>query len=67
MNLKETEKYYKPDHTTFGGAVYNYDFEGYVSIGDMISRILSDRRFDKKCKENIKSKNRKKKELTNGN
>ena len=65
--MKETAKHYKPDYTTFGGVVYNYDFEGYVSISDAISRILSDRKFDKKCEENIKCKNRKKKGLTDGN
>ena len=39
------------DHTTFGGYVYNYDFDGYISISDMTNRIISDKKFDEKCKK----------------
>ena len=42
---------YKPDHSTFGGEIYNYDFEGYVSMSDMAERIISDWKFDEKCRK----------------
>lgn len=42
---------YKHDPTTFGGYVYEYDYEGYLSMSEIAGRILSDMRFDKKCKK----------------
>ena len=65
--MKGTKTLNKPDYTTFGGVVYNYDFEGYVSIYDMISRIASDLRFDDRCKKNIEHMERKRRKVTNGN
>lgn len=51
-----TRNYYTPmnynaDHSTCGSKIYNYDFEGYVSMSDMASRIISDWKFDKKCRK----------------
>ena len=43
---------YKPDHSTCGSVIYNYDFDGYVSITDMAERIISDWKFDEECKKN---------------
>lgn len=37
---------YKSDPTTFGGVIYNYDFDGYNSLSDIASRIVSDWKFD---------------------
>lgn len=52
------------DHTTFGGNIYNYDFEGYNSMSDIAVRIISDLKFDEQCRKNAlnrdKSKNYKK-------
>lgn len=52
------------DHTTFGGYVYNYDFDGHISISDMANRIISDKKFDEKCRklgeDNKHKKNNKK-------
>ena len=42
---------YKPDHSTCGSVIYNYDFEGYVSMADIAERIIFDLKFDKKCRE----------------
>ena len=42
---------YKPDHSTCGSAIYNYDFDGYVSMSDMAERIISDWKFDEKCRK----------------
>ena len=44
------------DYSSFGGNVYNYDFDGYISMSDMASRILSDMKFDKKCRKNLNDK-----------
>ena len=51
---------YKPDHSTCGSAIYNYDFDGYVSITDMAERIISDWKFDEQCKKNMENRNRNK-------
>ena len=42
---------YKPDHSTCGSKIYNYDFDGYTSMSDMVERIISDWKFDKKCRK----------------
>ena len=42
---------YRTDHSTCGSAIYNYDFEGYVSMSDMAERIISDWKFDEKCQK----------------
>ena len=46
-----TTSNYKPDHSTCGSKIYNYDFDGYVSMADMAERIISDRKFDEKCRK----------------
>lgn len=52
-----TRNYYTPsnyaDHSTFGGSVYNYDFEGYTSMSEIATRIVSDKKFDKQCRVNV--------------
>ena len=42
---------YKPDHSTCGSVIYNYDFDGYVSMTSMAERIISDWKFDEKCRK----------------
>ena len=49
---------YKPDHSTCGSQIYNYDFDGYVSMSSMAERIISDWKFDKKCRKNIENRNK---------
>ena len=51
---------YKPDHSTFGGIIYNYDFDGYLSMATMAERIISDWKFDEKCRKLSEIKNRNK-------
>ena len=51
-----TRNYYrtgnhKPDHSTCGIVIYNYDFDGYVSMTSMAERIISDWKFDEKCRK----------------
>ena len=53
---------YKVDHSTCGGKICNYDFDGYVSMADMAERIISDWKFDERCRKlatNRKGVNRK--------
>lgn len=54
------EKDYKPDHSTFGGTIYKGDYDGYQSMRDIITRIVSDRNFDERCRKNIEGRNFKK-------
>ena len=44
---------YNVNHSTCGSVIYNYDFDGYVSITDMAERNISDWKFDKRCKKNV--------------
>lgn len=63
MTRNMTKNYYTSsnytDRTTFGGNIYNYDFDGYNSIADIASRIITDRKFDERCRKIIKQKNKK--------
>ena len=54
---------YEPDYSTCGSIIYNYDFDGYVSMSDMAERISSDWKFDEKCR---KVANNKQKGITSG-
>ena len=51
---------YKLDHSTCGSVIYNYDFEGYVSMTSMAERIISDWKFDEDCKKNTENRDRNK-------
>ena len=42
---------YKPDRSTCGSKIYNYDFDGYVSMTTMAERIISDWKFDEDCRK----------------
>ena len=37
------------NYTTFGGVIY--DFDGYVSMASMAERIISDWKFDERCRK----------------
>ena len=55
-----TGNYYTPmnynrEHTTCSSRIYNYDFDGYVSMADMAERIISDWKFDEKCRKLAKN------------
>ena len=43
---------YNVNHSTCGSVIYNYDFDGYVSMASMAERIISDWKFDEECKKN---------------
>ena len=41
-----TPSNYKPDHTRFGGLIAPSDFDRETTMSDVISRIVSDMKFD---------------------
>ena len=49
---------YKTNHSTCGSIIYNYDFDGYVSMADMAERIISDWKFDEKCRKNAENRDK---------
>ena len=51
---------YKPDYSICGNIIYNYDFDGYISMTSMAERIISDWKFDDKCRKLSEIKNRNK-------
>ena len=51
---------YKPDYSTCGSVIYNYDFDGYVSMSDMAERIISDWKFDEERRKDVLNRNRNK-------
>lgn len=59
-----TKTFYKTesfnaDPSTFGGIIYNGDYDTYHSLSDIASRIIADLNFDKKCKNTIKNRYKK--------
>ncbi len=62
-----TTENYNVDHSTFGGIIYQSDFETNYRGKDnnkgssIASRIASDLRFDQQCKKNIENRERNKK------
>lgn len=63
--MKETRNYYTTlsnyaDHTTFGGVIYSYDFDGCSNISDIASRIIADKKFDERCKRDAINRDRNK-------
>ena len=51
---------YNVNHSTCGSVIYNYDFDGYVSMASMAERIISDWKFDYGCKKNVENRDRNK-------
>ena len=49
-NYYRTENH-ESDHFTCGSVIYNYDFDGYVSMVSIAERIISDWKFDEDCRK----------------
>lgn len=49
---------YKVDHTTFGGELSLFDFEGHRTLSNMAEKIASDLRFDETCRKNWENNKR---------
>ena len=58
-NHYRTENY-KPNHSTCSSVIYNYDFDGYVSMTSMAERFISDWKIDEKCRKNALNRDRNK-------
>lgn len=56
------EKNYRTNGTTYGGIIKDSDYSTRHTPGNMASRIVSDSRFDKWCRENsiARDKNKRK-------
>lgn len=64
MNLETTT--YRPNHNTFGGEVYQSDFcTEHKGARNIAERIISDLRFDEKCRRNILERERIRKKCLN--
>ena len=48
------------DHSTFGGTISNFDFDGYNSMIDIANKIISDWKFNEQCRKNVEQRNRQK-------
>lgn len=70
MTMKITN-IYTENHNTFGGRIYNSDFDtSYPETHNIASRIAADMKFDEMCKKNYEAKLRDTKErriITYGN
>lgn len=61
MTMKITNIYTTEDHNTFGGTLYDSDFDmTYSGTHNIASRIAADMKFDKMCQKNYETKTRKK-------
>lgn len=47
----------KSDHTTYGGKLSLFDFEGHYTLSSMADKIMSDFKFDEQCRKNLLAKN----------
>lgn len=46
------------DHTTYGGEITAFDFDGHHTLKSMADRIAADLRFDKMCRQNASNRER---------
>jgi hypothetical protein len=61
MTMKITNIYTSENHNTFGGTLYDSDFNTtYSGTHNIASRIAADMKFDKMCQKNYEVKTRKK-------
>lgn len=61
MTMKITNIYALENHNTFGGTLYDSDFNTtYSGTHNIASRIAADMKFDKMCQKNYEVKTRKK-------
>lgn len=51
-----TAKTYDISHSTFGGVIYDYDFDKPLTVSNIAARIISDWNFDKQCRKNIENR-----------
>lgn len=49
---------YNVDHSTYGGELNNFDFDGHHTLKSMSDRIMRDIKFDQMCKANAINRDR---------
>lgn len=47
---------YKVDHSTFGGELTPFDFDGHNTMATMTSKIIRSFGFDRRCQRNAQTK-----------
>lgn len=40
-------------NNTFGGILSNYSFDGHSTMSEIANNIISDLRFDERCRRNV--------------
>lgn len=48
------------NHSTFGGVITNFDFDGHPTMSDIAARIMADRKFDERCKRDAMNRDKNK-------
>ena len=48
----------KTNHNTYGGYITEYDLDTDHANGHIVENIISDWKFDKRCKENTEARER---------
>ncbi len=46
---------YQANHSTFGGELSSFDFDGHHTMTTMAKKIMKDYAFDRQCGKNIKT------------
>lgn len=46
----------KTDHSTYGGEITHFDFDGRPTMGTMSRKIMSDFSFDERCRKNCEQR-----------
>lgn len=62
MTETETRNYYTTirNDSSFGGLIFESDFNGYTSMSSIAERIAQDLRFDEQCKKDFLNRKRNK-------
>lgn len=63
--MEMTRNYYRTgnynvDHSTFGGTISNYNYDRHETMSDIAAHIVSDWKFDERCKHNSLNRDRNK-------
>ena len=51
---------YSVDHSTFGGTISNYNYDGHETISDIAAHIVSDWKFDAERRKDVSNRDRNK-------
>lgn len=54
---------FEHDPKCFGGTITGYDFDGYTPMATVAGKILSDQKFDERCRKALEQRNKYKKKF----